>query len=137
MFDLKMIISSVLAGLFSSMNIYTDKFQDTRFHLNDVYMIVLMTSLMMILMQVLNHHYDHTTILIGITVLISLYCIRRQALITDRQFLKGMIPHHSMAVHMSKYILKRTHNPRIKQLARKIIRSQNQEILLMNQILKN
>ena len=71
-----------------------------------------------------------------IPIIIMIYAVRTQLLISDTQFLKGMIPHHSMAILMSKNILYKTKNSKIKQLAKNIIDSQNKEIILMEKLLK-
>lgn len=55
--------------------------------------------------------------------------------ITDFEFLKHMIPHHQVAIDMSKRILKYTRNPNIILLARNIIFGQSDEILFMENLL--
>src|SRR5271156_741811 len=96
-----MIIISLIAGILSTMNVWVDDLSDTRFHLNDVYMVVLMTSWMILLMSIYNSMFDlyqnnSTYIFIsGIFVIVLIYLIRTQNKIDDKQFLKGMIPHHS------------------------------------------
>ena len=47
---------------------------------------------------------------------------------TDAMYIQHMIPHHQVAVDMSKKILKTTNNDFIMDLAYKIIRSQQLEI---------
>lgn len=142
---LTMIIISLVAGLLSTMNFWAIRINDARFHLNDVYMAVLMTSWMILLSSsyscvfhnAQSHlHYESgdqvPTILVSLACIItSYYFIRQQQFIDDNQFLKGMIPHHSMAILMAKRIKKRTLNPKIKLLANNIIKTQNIEIKLM------
>lgn len=62
-----------------------------------------------------------------------LYVNRSQALIGDVQFMKSMIPHHSIAVNNAR----KAHisDPRVRQLADEIIASQIREIELMKQLL--
>ena len=62
-----------------------------------------------------------------------LYMIRSQTFINESQYLLGMIPHHSMAVLMSKRLLEKNLplEPEIKQLATNIISSQESEINLI------
>jgi uncharacterized protein (DUF305 family) len=48
-----------------------------------------------------------------------------------------MIPHHQVAVDMSKTLLKNTNNDFMIYLAYRIIRSQQNEINYMNQLLQN
>lgn len=55
--------------------------------------------------------------------------------ITDMEFLKHMIPHHQVAVDMSKKVLLTSSDPIIIYLARNIIYKQSDEILLMENIL--
>ena len=72
---------------------------------------------------------------------VIIYCIRKQIFINETQYLKGMIPHHSMAVLMSKQLLKKSNNKyddketklmsKIKKLASHIINTQEDEIKLM------
>jgi hypothetical protein len=64
-----------------------------------------------------------------VIVSFSLFAIRKQLFINERQFLLGMIPHHSMAVHMSKNM--KNENNDIKELLDNIIESQNKEIEFM------
>jgi uncharacterized protein (DUF305 family) len=52
-------------------------------------------------------------------------------------YLKHMIPHHQVAVDMSKTLLKNTNNDFMIYLAYRIIRSQQNEINYMNQLLQN
>ena len=50
----------------------------------------------------------------------------------DRDFLKGMVPHHQGAIDMARVVLKYGKDPKIKKLARRIIAAQEKEIALMN-----
>lgn len=49
----------------------------------------------------------------------------------DRDFLRGMIPHHQGAVDMAKIVLKYGKDAQVKRLARDVIRAQEYEIKLM------
>jgi len=51
--------------------------------------------------------------------------------VQDRDFMMMMIPHHQSAVDMAKIELRRGTNPKLKSLARDIIKSQDQEIRQM------
>ena len=48
-----------------------------------------------------------------------------------------MIPHHQVAVDMSKKLLKHTKNDFMIHLAYRIINSQQEEIILLNDLLKD
>jgi hypothetical protein len=127
-----MFIIMIIAGLLSSMNVWTDKLSDIRLHLNDIYMAILMTGWMFSLMGL--YYMNMTQIILGtIIIIIMLYMIRKQTFINESQYLSGMIPHHSMAVLMSKRLLEKNLSleSEIKQLAINIISSQESEINLM------
>ena len=136
-----MMIIMFIAGLFSSMNNWVDKISDIQFHLNDIYMSLLMCGWSLILMGIYYIHYK--ILIIGIIVtLIIMYCIRTQLFIDETQYLKGMIPHHSMAVLMSKKLIEKENKtntfnliPLVKKFINNIIDTQNNEIKFMKTIL--
>ena len=134
-----MLISSILAGLFSTMNIWTVSKNHIRFHLNDIYMVILMTSWMFLFMILFSwSHYDNPRAYLIISIIIltlTLIAIRKQLFINDQQYIRGMIPHHSMAILMSQKILDKTKNPEIKELSKQIIKTQEEEINLMTNML--
>lgn len=55
--------------------------------------------------------------------------------ITDHEFLMHMIPHHQVAIDMSKEVMKYSTDPNILYLARNIIYKQTDEILFMESML--
>jgi hypothetical protein len=115
----------ILSGLLSTMNVWVDKLDDIRFSINDVYMTLLMCGWMFLFMGLF---YKETTIFfIGLLlVVVNMLCIRNQFLVTETQYKLGMIPHHSMAVHMSKKLLEKENN--IPQFVKNIINTQEKEI---------
>lgn len=54
----------------------------------------------------------------------------------DKLFLQLMIPHHEAAVPMSDAVLERTDNPAVERLANAIIASQEAEIEIMQELLR-
>jgi uncharacterized protein (DUF305 family) len=50
-------------------------------------------------------------------------------MITQEQYLLGMIPHHSMAIHMSEKLLEKKNNMR--EFLQNVITKQNEEITYM------
>lgn len=118
----------ILAGLLSTMNVWVDKYDDIRFSMNDVYMILLMTGWMFFFMGIV--YKEIRVILIGIgLVAVNLYCIRNQVLITESQYKLGMIPHHSMAIHMSKKLIEKENS--IPAFIQSIIKTQEDELLFL------
>jgi len=51
----------------------------------------------------------------------------------DKEFIRQMIPHHQMAVHMAQMVLNQKTRPEIRTLAQSIIKSQTTEINQMQQ----
>uniref|UniRef100_A0A6C0E0W2 DUF305 domain-containing protein n=1 Tax=viral metagenome TaxID=1070528 RepID=A0A6C0E0W2_9ZZZZ len=60
---------------------------------------------------------------------------KRQLGINEREYLKEMIEHHSMALLTSEEILHKTSNDYVKKLASEIIDKQTSEINYMNDLL--
>ena len=118
----------ILSALLSTMNVWVDKYQDIRFSINDVYMAFLMGGWMLLFMGLLNK--DPKIVILGfLIVAINIGFIRTQFLVTEEQYTLGMIPHHSMAVHMSKKLLEKNNN--IPDFLKNVITSQESEIQFM------
>ena len=123
-----MIVIMILSGLLSTMNVWVDRIDDIRLSMNDVYMIGLMTGWMVLFMGI--YYGSSYWSFIGLaSVLLCLVGIRRQIFVSERQFLLGMIPHHSMAVHMSKKLLEKPNT--VSALLQAILTSQEKEIQYM------
>jgi hypothetical protein len=117
----------IVSGLLSTMNVWVDKVEDIRFSMNDAYMTLLMTGWMFLFMGII--YQEMRVFFIGLfMVLLNLWCIRTQFLITENQYKLGMIPHHSMAVHMSKKLLEQEKDI---PFVENIIKTQEQEILIL------
>ena len=125
----------IVSGLLSTMNVWVDKLDDIRFSINDIYMTLLMTGWMFLFMGV---YYQETVIMFtgGFLVVLNIWCIRTQFMVTYKQYMLGMIPHHSMAVHMSKKLLQSINQPsKIKDFTTNIINTQEKEIKYMKRTL--
>jgi hypothetical protein len=118
----------ILSGLLSTMNVWVDKVDDIRFSLNDAYMILLMTGWMFLFMGII--YQEVSVFIIGLSlIIVNIWCIRSQFLITEIQYKLGMIPHHSMAVHMSKKLLEKEN--KISPFIQNIIKTQEDEIVIL------
>ena len=120
----------LLSGFLSTMNVWADKWDDIRWSINDLYMTLLMTGWMFLFMGL---YYGETYITnIGLLfVVVNIWCIRTQFMMSTKQYIQGMIPHHSMAVHMSKKLLQKgTH---LNKFVYNIVKTQEQEIQFMKQ----
>jgi len=118
----------ILSGLLSTMNVWVDKLDDIRFSINDAYMSLLMTGWMFLFMGLI--YQEIYVFFIGVLlIIINVWCIRNQFLLDETQYKLGMIPHHSMAVHMSKKLLEKENN--ITPFLQHIIQTQENEILFL------
>ncbi len=129
-FDMFLIM--IISGILSTMNIWVDKYSDIRFSMNDIYMIFLMNGWMFLFMGFLYQEFK--IFMIGLSlVIVMIWCIRTQFLISTKQYKLGMIPHHSMAIHMSRKLLKKEQDTNISSFLKNIIKTQENEIIFMKQ----
>jgi len=118
----------ILSGLLSTMNVWVDKYDDIRISLNDLYMILLMCGWMIFFMGL--WYRELYPIIIGLSIaIVNIWCIRTQFLITESQYKIGMIPHHSMAILMSKKLLEKENN--MGDFLENLINTQEKEIVFM------
>ena len=82
-------------------------------------------------------HLDVPRFFVGIGMsCICVYLLRSQFYVNDIQWLKRMISHHSTALTTSHKIATTSENPQIINLAKDIIRVQEEEITLMKQLVQ-
>ena len=128
--NILMFFIMILSGLLSTRNVWVDKIDDIRFSINDVYMTLLMSGWMFLFTGLIYQQLD--IFFIGLTtVIITIWCIRTQFLVTESQYKLGMIPHHSMAVHMSKKLLENENS--ITPFLQNVIKTQENEIMVLKQ----
>lgn len=120
----------ILAGLLSTMNVWVDKAEHIRLSLNDIYMIFLMTGWMFLFMGIFYKELIITSIGLFL-VIVNLFFIRTQFMISEDQYKRGMIPHHSMAIHMSKKLLNKNNN--LEDFLKNLINTQENEIVILDQ----
>lgn len=137
MSTLTMTMISIASALLSGMWVWADKWSDIRLSINDFYMAFLMTGWMFLLQGIALRHTNYT--LLGLVLIVASLCaIRFQILVTPDQYLEGMIPHHSMAVFLSKKQIEKSGNNEniLGGLPFSIIQGQDKEIALMKQMLQ-
>jgi hypothetical protein len=127
-----MLLACFFSGFASTMNNWIDKWDDFRFSLNDFYMTGLMTGWMFFFMGLFSLRLGK--VLFGLVIATVFFVlIRTQWLVTEIQYLRGMIPHHSMAVMMSKRLEKKPNS--VSHLLDQIVQSQQKEIIIMKNYL--
>ena len=132
---LYMMVYSFVIGYVFSMALLADKESHITFNYNKVYMALLMAFSMgayELGMMSVEPNIPGLVVLVVLSVLM-ISVIREQILIDDRQFLLGMIEHHSAALTMSKRIRCKTSDPFILKLTDDILESQNREIEQMQE----
>lgn len=115
--------------MYAMVNTYENVFNN----FNQVYMAALMTSSMvlielpMMMSMYKSKKLNIAILAVGLIVLAgSWFAIRQQTAISDRQFLRSMIPHHAGAILMCQQAA--IQDAEIKDLCRNIVTSQQAEI---------
>jgi len=109
-------------------------------NLGKAYMAVIMAIFMVFLEVMMHDHQYHilsfnlyTILAVGLVLFVYLY--RNQIAIDDKQYLEGMIEHHSMGIFTSEEILNKTNDYNIAKLAKNIIQTQKDEIREMRELI--
>ena len=117
-----------------------NKQSDLTNSLGKVYMSVLMGIFMLIVETMMHDHqynimsYKHYAVY-AILLILFIILYRKQIGINDKQYLEGMIEHHSMALLTSQEIMKKSDNYYVIHLAKNIIQTQEDEIRKMRLLL--
>lgn len=136
-----MFVFSFLIQYFVMPPIMVSSFSDITNHLGKMYMAVIM-GLYMVLVEVAMHDYQYNVFsfskycLIVTGLALFTYFYVNQVFIRDKDYLKGMIEHHSMAILTSEEILKKTDNYNVAKIAKNIIQKQKDEIREMAELVK-
>src|SRR6056300_536582 len=138
---IQFIVMTIVGVLFNPMNILSYK-------LNDIYLssVLFYSGLLMAANMIWSHEIVHYLsegmfnvyiFVLGIilSVIISIFLLRNQLFVNDKQWLRRMIGHHSSALTSSSKIIDRTDNKKIKSLSKNIIETQTKEIDLMKSML--
>jgi hypothetical protein len=134
-----MFMSSFLIQYFLMSPIMVSTNADITNNIGKAYMATIM-GLSMVILEIMMHDYQYHTmslnmyVFFGGLVALFVYLYRIQAAIKDKEYLKGMIEHHSMAVFTSQEILKKTDNYNVAKLAKNIIAQQKDELRVMQEL---
>ena len=133
-----LLIMTILSfiAMYVLMYAMVDVFANVIPNVNQFYMAGLMSMPMVIIELVVmrgmykNKKLNTIIFAVSFVALIGFFlCIRQQALVKDKQFLKSMIPHHAAAILMVKEA--KLSDPEVIKLGQDIIESQQAEIELM------
>ena len=113
--------------------IMTNQVDNITNSLGKVYMSTIMGLLMIIIMS--YHNIQHLSVYICLLIL-CIFLYRIQFGINDKNYIREMIEHHSMALLTSKQIIKKTGNNYVADIAQRIINTQESEIQEMRNIIK-
>jgi hypothetical protein len=136
-----MFIGSFIIQYFLMPPIMVNRKEDITNNIGKAYMATIMGLSMVILEIMMYDHQYGVMSFNSYAILFSLlalfiYLYRKQIAIDDKQYLEGMIEHHSMALFTSEEILKKTDDYNIGKLAKNIIQSQTDELRIMRELLK-
>ena len=136
-----MFVFSFIIQYFAMPPIMVNSLNDITNNVAKAYLAAFM-GLSMVLVEVGMHDMQYGifsaakyALIIGLIALF-VYLYRNQVAVNDKEYLKGMIEHHSMALHTSDEILKKTDNYHIAKLAKNIIQKQQDELREMKELLQ-
>lgn len=138
-FGLMMLVSFII--MYAIMFANVDLFEHIMLSNTRTYMTLLMVapmaiSMLLFMLSMYKNKKINTIILsvASIVLIGSFIMLRKQTFISDIQYMKAMIPHHSSAIMTSQNAdLK---DPEVKKLAEDIIEAQKREITKMNAAIK-
>ena len=132
--------STVVMMIFMYLNTY--EFGHVYFSETRLYMTLLMgASMAIIMLSFMLHMLTNKRLNIGIVIVsivvfsLSLFLVRSQITVDDVSYMKAMIPHHSIAILTSGRA--NISDPRVRELADKIIEAQRREIEEMESLIKD
>ena len=135
-----MFIGSFIIQYFLIPPIMVNSIKDITNNVGKIYTVIIMCLLMGTLDVIMFDQrygvisYHLYTLFLSFIALFT-YLYRKQIAVNNKQYLEGMIEHHSMSIFTSEEILKKTNDYHIAKLAKNIIQIQNDEIKMMQDLL--
>ena len=127
---------AMFVAMYFIMYAMIDGLQNLIPNINNLYMTLLMVSAMLVIeIWIMKGMYQNKKInwaIITVSLAIGIFSwfgIREQLFVGDKEFVKGMIPHHAAAVLMSEKA--KLTDPELIQLQKNILETQAQEIEFM------
>ena len=137
---LVMFIGSFIIQYYLMSPIMVNNYIDITNNYGKVYMSFIM-ALYMVLIDIMMHDHQYNKISVNLYLIlfiligILIYVYRNQIGINDKQYLEGMIEHHSMAILTSQEIIKKSDDYNVLKLAKTIVQQQEDEIKKMREII--
>ena len=132
---------AMFVAMYFIMYAMIDGLQNLIPNINNLYMTLLMVSAMLVIeLWIMKGMYQNKKInwaIITVSLAIGIFSwfgIREQLFVGDKQFVKGMIPHHAAAVLMSEKA--KLTDPELIELQKNILETQAKEIEFMKRKLK-
>ena len=136
--DITMFLSMFITQYVFMSYIATDKIEHITNSIGKVYMCTIMSLIMFIVGNLMADKINIKQLfLVGGLFILTIYLYKIQYGIGDKDYLNGMIEHHSMALLTTDNILKKTDNQNVANLAKRILTTQEKEINEMQQLLKS
>ena len=135
-------VATSTAVMFVLMYLNTFQLDHVFYSQTRAWMAILMGAVMAFIMilfmwRMYKNHRANAAILVGAVAVLagSLYMVRSQAMVGDLDYMRAMIPHHSIAVLTSSRA--HIHDPRVRDLADGIIEAQVREIAEMKALIND
>ncbi|WP_208559036.1 DUF305 domain-containing protein [Marinilactibacillus kalidii] len=137
-FGLMILTSTIVMYGLMYLNVF--EIADAKFSQTRVFMAILMGAVMAIIMMLfmwkMYKNKKLNSIILAASVCVfglSLWLVRSQKTVDDVAWMKAMIPHHSIAILTSERA--QISDPRVRELADGIIKTQVEEIQQMNELI--
>jgi hypothetical protein len=138
---IQFIVMVIVGMAFNPMNMLAFRINDLYLSVTLFYGGLLMASNMMWAHEIIHYlsmgHFNKYVFIIGIllSIIVTIFLLRNQFQIGDKQWLRRMISHHSTALTTTHLIKNKTSDIKLKKLSNEIIETQEREIALMKSMI--